>query len=139
MGPNLVDEGEGVGHVIRGITDPDGGSGSEEDAVISNGYHSQAKKLSGEILKEFGLWTRLAVLQLGNNSLGGQILGELANYSSLVWLDLNSNRLTGEIPPRLGRQLRDKSLSGILSGNTLVFVQNITKSCKRIGGLLEFA
>ncbi|KAI5323436.1 hypothetical protein L3X38_032508 [Prunus dulcis] len=96
MGPNLDDEGERVGHVIRGITDPDGG-------------------------------------------LGGQIPGELANYSSLVWLDLNSNRLTGEIPPRLGRQLLAKSLSGILSGNTLVFVRNIRKSCKRVRGLLEFA
>ncbi|BFG17348.1 hypothetical protein CerSpe_036220 [Prunus speciosa] len=98
-----------------------------------------SNKLSGEIPKEFGLLTRLAVLQLGNNSLGGQIPGELANCSSLVWLDLNSNRLTGEIPPRLGRQLGAKSLSGILSGNTLVFVRNIGNSCKGVGGLLEFA
>lgn len=95
--------------------------------------------LTGQIPPEFGLLSRLAVLQLGNNSLSGQIPRELANCSSLVWLDLNSNRLTGEIPPRLGRQLGAKSLSGILSGNTLAFVRNLGNSCKGVGGLLEFA
>ncbi|KAK9276039.1 hypothetical protein L1049_005570 [Liquidambar formosana] len=95
--------------------------------------------LTGQIPVGFGQLTRLAVLQLANNSLSGQIPTELANCSSLVWLDLNSNRLTGEIPPRLGRQLGAKSLSGILSGNTLVFVRNVGNSCKGVGGLLEFA
>ncbi|KAM7484752.1 hypothetical protein LguiA_000761 [Lonicera macranthoides] len=95
--------------------------------------------LTGEIPREFGQLTRLAVLQLGNNSLGGQIPTELGNCSSLVWLDLNSNQLTGEIPPRLGRQLGAKALSGILSGNTLVFVRNVGNSCKGVGGLLEFS
>ncbi|XP_059655280.1 serine/threonine-protein kinase BRI1-like 2 [Cornus florida] len=95
--------------------------------------------LTGKIPPEFGLLTRLAVLQLGNNSLSGQIPKELANCSSLVWLDVSSNRLTGEIPPRLGRQPGAKPLSGILSGNTLVFVRNVGNSCKGIGGLLEFA
>ncbi|XP_050376475.1 serine/threonine-protein kinase BRI1-like 2 [Argentina anserina] len=98
-----------------------------------------SNRISGEIPREFGVLTRLAVLQLGNNSLSGQIPGELANCSSLVWLDLNSNKLTGEIPARLGRQLGAKSLSGILSGNTLVFVRNVGNSCKGVGGLLEFA
>ncbi|KAL6180734.1 hypothetical protein ACLB2K_047394 [Fragaria x ananassa] len=98
-----------------------------------------SNRISGEIPREFGVLTRLAVLQLGNNSLSGQIPGELANCSSLVWLDLNSNRLTGEIPGRLGRQLGAESLSGILSGNTLVFVRNVGNSCKGVGGLLEFA
>ncbi|KAL6178863.1 hypothetical protein ACLB2K_050380 [Fragaria x ananassa] len=98
-----------------------------------------SNRISGEIPREFGVLTRLAVLQLGNNSLSGQISGELANCSSLVWLDLNSNRLTGEIPARLGRQLGAESLSGILSGNTLVFVRNVGNSCKGVGGLLEFA
>ncbi|XP_057752199.1 serine/threonine-protein kinase BRI1-like 2 [Arachis stenosperma] len=97
-----------------------------------------SNELSGEIPREFGLLTRLAVLQLGNNSFTGQIPGELANCSSLVWLDLNSNKLTGEIPPRLGRQQGAKSLFGILSGNTLVFVRNVGNSCKGVGGLLEF-
>ncbi|CBI26771.3 unnamed protein product, partial [Vitis vinifera] len=83
--------------------------------------------LTGQIPPEFGLLSRLAVLQLGNNSLSGQIPRELANCSSLVWLDLNSNRLTGEIPPRLGRQLGAKSLSGILSGNTLAFTCDFTR------------
>ncbi|KAH0992087.1 hypothetical protein GBA52_003570 [Prunus armeniaca] len=129
MGPSLDDEGEGVGHVIRGITDSDGGSGSEEDLgncrnlILNNNRLTgeipfelfrctnlkwislTSKKLSGEIPKEFGLWTRLVVLQLGNNSLGGQIPGELANCNSLVWLDLNSNRLTGEIHLDLGGSL----------------------------------
>ncbi|XP_054825564.1 serine/threonine-protein kinase BRI1-like 2 [Prosopis cineraria] len=95
--------------------------------------------LTGQIPREFGQLTRLAVLQLGNNSLTGEIPGELANCSSLVWLDLNSNKLTGEIPPRLGRQLGAKSLFGILSGNTLVFVRNVGNSCKGVGGLLEFS
>ncbi|CDP05464.1 unnamed protein product [Coffea canephora] len=95
--------------------------------------------LTGEIPREFGLLTRLAVLQLANNSLSGQIPMELANCSSLVWLDLNSNRLSGEIPPRLGRQLGAKALSGILSGNTMVFVRNVGNSCRGVGGLLEFA
>ncbi|KAA8532403.1 hypothetical protein F0562_032428 [Nyssa sinensis] len=95
--------------------------------------------LTGQIPPEFGLLTRLAVLQLANNSFSGQIPTELANCSSLVWLDLNSNRLTGEIPPRLGRQLGAKALTGILSGNTLVFVRNVGNSCKGVGGLLEFA
>lgn len=95
--------------------------------------------LTGEIPREFGLLTRLAALQLANNSLSGQIPRELANCSSLVWLDLNSNELTGEIPPQLGRQLGSKALSGILSGNTLVFVRNVGNSCKGVGGLLEFA
>lgn len=98
-----------------------------------------SNELTGEIPKEFGQLTRLAALQLGNNSLSGQIPGELANCSTLVWLDLNSNKLTGEIPPRLGRQRGSKSLSGILSGNTLVFVRNTGNSCKGVGGLLEFA
>lgn len=98
-----------------------------------------SNRISGEIPREFGVLTRLAVLQLGNNSLSGQIPGELANCTSLVWLDLNSNRLTGEIPARLGRQLGAESLSGILSGNTLVFVRNVGNSCKGVGGLLEFA
>lgn len=95
--------------------------------------------LTGEVPREFGLLTRLAVLQLGNNSLTGEIPVELANCNSLVWLDLNSNKLTGEIPPRLGRQLGAKSLFGILSGNTLVFVRNVGNSCKGVGGLLEFS
>ena len=98
-----------------------------------------SNKLSGEIPPEFGKLTRLAVLQLGNNSLSGQIPGELANCSSLIWLDLNSNKLTGEIPPRLGRQQGAKALTGILSGNTLVFVRNVGSSCRGAGGLLEFA
>ncbi|KAG5024978.1 hypothetical protein AAZX31_08G089800 [Glycine max] len=98
-----------------------------------------SNELSGEIPREFGLLTRLAVLQLGNNSLSGEIPSELANCSSLVWLDLNSNKLTGEIPPRLGRQQGAKSLFGILSGNTLVFVRNVGNSCKGVGGLLEFS
>ncbi|KAL3502136.1 hypothetical protein ACH5RR_036585 [Cinchona calisaya] len=95
--------------------------------------------LSGEIPKEFGLLSRLAVLQLANNSLSGQIPTELANCSSLVWLDLNSNKLSGEFPPRLGRQIGAKALSGILSGNTMVFVRNVGNSCRGVGGLLEFA
>ncbi|KAM3301494.1 hypothetical protein P3S67_015996 [Capsicum chacoense] len=93
--------------------------------------------LSGEIPKEFSHLSSLAVLQLANNSLSGQIPSELVNCSSLVWLDLSSNRW-GEIPPRLGRQQRAKALSGILSGNTLVFVRNVGNSCKGVGGLLEF-
>ncbi|CAI9096830.1 OLC1v1033056C1 [Oldenlandia corymbosa var. corymbosa] len=95
--------------------------------------------LTGKIPAEFGLLTRLAVLQLANNSLSGEIPKELANCTSLVWLDLNTNRLTGLIPPRLGRQQGAKALSGILSGNTMVFVRNIGNSCRGVGGLLEFA
>ncbi|XP_044492044.1 serine/threonine-protein kinase BRI1-like 2 [Mangifera indica] len=98
-----------------------------------------SNEITGEIPKEFGLLSRLAVLQLANNSLTGEIPLELGNCSSLVWLDLNSNNLTGSIPPRLGRQLGAKALSGILSGNTLVFVRNVGNSCKGVGGLLEFA
>ncbi|KAJ4710346.1 Receptor kinase [Melia azedarach] len=98
-----------------------------------------SNELTGQIPGEFGLLTRLAVLQLANNSLSGEIPGELGNCSSLVWLDLNSNKLTGEIPPRLGRQLGAKALSGILAGNTLVFVRNVGNSCKGVGGLLEFS
>ncbi|TYH88273.1 hypothetical protein ES332_D01G176400v1 [Gossypium tomentosum] len=98
-----------------------------------------SNELTGSIPREFGLLSRLAVLQLANNSLSSEIPGELGNCTSLVWLDLNSNKLTGEIPPRLGRQLGAKSLSGILSGNTLVFVRNVGNSCKGVGGLLEFA
>ncbi|KAF3432040.1 hypothetical protein FNV43_RR26779 [Rhamnella rubrinervis] len=98
-----------------------------------------SNKLSGEIPRQFGILTRLAVLQLGNNSFTGQIPGELGNCSGLVWLDLNSNKLTGEIPPRLGRQIGAKPLSGILSGNTMMFVRNVGNSCKGVGGLLEFA
>ncbi|KAL1568671.1 ubiquitin-protein ligase E3 Brl2 [Salvia divinorum] len=95
--------------------------------------------LTGEIPKEFGLLSRLAVLQLASNSLSGQIPNELASCTSLVWLDLNSNQLSGEIPPRLGRQAGSKALTGILSGNTLVFVRNVGNSCRGVGGLLEFA
>ncbi|XP_030447909.1 serine/threonine-protein kinase BRI1-like 2 [Syzygium oleosum] len=98
-----------------------------------------SNELTGEIPREVTLLSRLAVLQLGNNSLSGQIPWELGNCSSLVWLDLNSNKLTGEIPPRLGRQLGAKALTGILSGNTLVFVRNVGNTCKGVGGLLEFA
>ncbi|KAJ7954485.1 Receptor kinase [Quillaja saponaria] len=94
--------------------------------------------LTGEIPREFGQLSRLAVLQLGNNSFTGEIPVDLGNCSSLVWLDLNSNKLTGEIPSQLGRQQGAKSLSGILSGNTLVFVRNVENSCKGVGGLLEF-
>ncbi|GAV85927.1 LRR_1 domain-containing protein/Pkinase_Tyr domain-containing protein/LRRNT_2 domain-containing protein/LRR_4 domain-containing protein/LRR_6 domain-containing protein/LRR_8 domain-containing protein [Cephalotus follicularis] len=98
-----------------------------------------SNELTGKIPPEFGFLSRLAVLQLANNSLIGEIPGELGNCSSLVWLDLNSNKLTGEIPSRLGRQLGARALSGILSGNTLVFVRNVGNSCKGVGGLLEFA
>ncbi|XP_071690406.1 serine/threonine-protein kinase BRI1-like 2 isoform X2 [Rutidosis leptorrhynchoides] len=98
-----------------------------------------SNSLSGEIPPEFGLLSRLAVLQLANNSLSGEIPKELGNCSSLVWLDLNSNKLVGEIPPRIGRRVGSQPLIGILSGNTIVFVRNIGNSCKRIGGLLEFA
>lgn len=98
-----------------------------------------SNELTGEIPREFGLLTRLAVLQLGNNGFTGEIPSELGNCNSLVWLDLNSNKLTGEIPPRLGRQQGAKSLFGILSGNTLVFVRNVGNSCKGVGGLLEFS
>ncbi|GLT27703.1 hypothetical protein SLA2020_026810 [Shorea laevis] len=98
-----------------------------------------SNQITGTIPQEFGLLSRLAVLQLGNNSLTGEIPRELANCSSLVWLDLNSNNLTGEIAPRLGRQPGAKSLSGVLSGNTLVFVRNVGNSCKGVGGLLEFS
>ncbi|XP_038697244.1 serine/threonine-protein kinase BRI1-like 2 [Tripterygium wilfordii] len=95
--------------------------------------------ITGKIPMEIGNLSRLAVLQLANNSLSGEIPVELGNCNSLVWLDLNSNRLTGEMPPRLGRQLGSKSLGGILSANTLVFVRNVGNSCKGVGGLLEFA
>ncbi|KAG6396795.1 hypothetical protein SASPL_142952 [Salvia splendens] len=95
--------------------------------------------LTGEIPKEFGSLSRLAVLQLASNSLSGQIPNELSSCTSLVWLDLNSNQLSGEIPPRLGRQVGSKALTGILSGNTLVFVRNVGNSCRGVGGLLEFA
>lgn len=98
-----------------------------------------SNELSGEIPPEFGFLTRLAVLQLANNSLRGEIPKELSNCTSLVWLDLNSNQLSGEIPPRLGRQQGAKALTGILSGNTLVFVRNVGNSCRGVGGLLEFA
>ncbi|KAG8634832.1 serine/threonine-protein kinase BRI1-like 2 [Manihot esculenta] len=98
-----------------------------------------SNRITGKIPQEFGLLSRLAVLQLGNNTLSGEIPTELGNCSSLVWLDLGSNRLTGEIPPRLGRQLGGKALSGIPSGNTLVFVRNVGNSCQGVGGLLEFA
>ncbi|XP_073144702.1 serine/threonine-protein kinase BRI1-like 2 [Henckelia pumila] len=98
-----------------------------------------SNELSGEIPREFGFLSRLAVLQLANNSLTGQIPKELANCSSLVWLDLNSNQLSGEIPSRLGRQIGAKALTGILSGNTLVFVRNVGNSCRGVGGLLEFS
>ncbi|XAR47997.1 Non-specific serine/threonine protein kinase [Bertholletia excelsa] len=98
-----------------------------------------SNRLVGEIPKQFGVLSRLSVLQLGNNSLTGQIPTELANCSSMIWLDLSSNKLTGEIPSRLGRQLGSRPLSGILSGNTLVFVRNLGNSCKGVGGLLEFS
>ncbi|KAL8535889.1 hypothetical protein ACS0TY_011509 [Phlomoides rotata] len=97
-----------------------------------------SNSLSGEIPPQFASLTRLAVLQLGNNSFSGEIPKELANCSSLVWLDLNSNKLSGEIPPRLGRQIGAKALTGILSGNTLIFVRNVG-NCRGVGGLLEFA
>lgn len=35
-GPSLDDEGEGVGSVIRAVTDPDGGSGFEEGAEVES-------------------------------------------------------------------------------------------------------
>ncbi|KAJ7942774.1 Receptor kinase [Quillaja saponaria] len=108
-----------------------GCSNLEWISLTSNG-------LTGEIPLEFGQLSRLAVLQLGNNSFTGEIPVDLANCSSLVWLDLSSNKLTGGIPSRLGRQQGAKSLSGILSGNTLVFVRNVGNSCKSAGGLLEF-
>nr|GMD21802.1 serine/threonine-protein kinase BRI1-like 2 [Ipomoea batatas] len=95
--------------------------------------------ISGEIPPQFGSLTRLSVLQLGNNSLTGEIPRELAKCTSLVWLDLSSNRLTGEIPPRLGRQQGAKPLSGMLSGNTMIFVRNVGNSCRGVGGLLEFS
>ncbi|GMH24483.1 hypothetical protein Nepgr_026326 [Nepenthes gracilis] len=98
-----------------------------------------SNRFKGRIPPEFGLLTRLAVLQMANNSFTGEIPGSLANCSSLVWLDLNTNELTGEIPAHIGRQLGAKGLSGILSGNILVFVRNVGNSCKGVGGLLEFA
>lgn len=98
-----------------------------------------SNRITGKVRPEFGLLSRLAVLQLANNSLSGEIPRELGKCSSLVWLDLNSNKLTGSIPPRLGRQVGGKAPSGILSGNTLVFVRNVGNSCKGVGGLLEFA
>lgn len=98
-----------------------------------------SNRVTGEIPREFGVLERLAVLQLGNNSLTGKLPAELGNCSSLVWLDLSSNKLTGEIPPHIGRQPGSKALSGILSGNTLIFVRNIGNSCRGVGGLLEFA
>ncbi|CAA0811531.1 Serine/threonine-protein kinase BRI1-like 2 [Striga hermonthica] len=98
-----------------------------------------SNRVSGEIPREFGSLMRLAVLQLGNNSFTGEIPQELAQCTSLVWIDLKNNQLTGEIPSRLGRQLGAKALTGILSGNTLVFVRNLGNSCTGVGGLLEFA
>ncbi|GAB2283479.1 ubiquitin-protein ligase E3 Brl2 [Dionaea muscipula] len=94
---------------------------------------------TGPIPTDFGLLTRLAVLQLASNSFTGEIPNMLCNCTSLVWLDLNTNNLMGEIPPRLGRQPGAKALTGILSGNSLVFVRNVGNSCKGVGGLLEFA
>ncbi|GFP86557.1 serine/threonine-protein kinase bri1-like 2 [Phtheirospermum japonicum] len=98
-----------------------------------------SNRVSGQIPSEFGSLTRLAVLQLGYNNLTGEIPKELSNCTSLVWIDLNNNQLSGEIPARLGRQIGAKALTGILSGNTLVFVRNLGNSCKGVGGLLEFA
>ncbi|KAL9661761.1 hypothetical protein QQ045_026589 [Rhodiola kirilowii] len=98
-----------------------------------------SNRLTGTIPEEFGVLARLAVLQLGNNTLSGKIPNQLGNCTSLVWLDLSSNKLTGQIPPHIGRQPGSKALSGILSGNTLVFVRNVGNSCRGVGGLLEFA
>ncbi|KAE8683004.1 Serine/threonine-protein kinase BRI1-like 2 [Hibiscus syriacus] len=75
----------------------------------------------------------LRTVDLSLNYLNGSIPAELGtlenleqliawrarNCTSLIWLDINSNKL---------RQLGAKSLSGILSGNTLVFNPNL-KSC----------
>ncbi|CDY24191.1 BnaC01g37710D [Brassica napus] len=52
----------------------------------------------------FGNLERLAILQLGNNSLTGNVPPELGNCKSLVWLDLNRNHLTGNLPAELASQ-----------------------------------
>ncbi|CAN8253603.1 unnamed protein product [Cochlearia groenlandica] len=98
-----------------------------------------SNRLTGELPRGFGVLSRIAVLQLGNNNFSGEIPAELGRCTTLVWLDLNTNHLTGEIPDRLGRQPGSKAISGLLSGNTMAFVRNVGKSCKGVGGLVEFA
>ncbi|KAF3584446.1 hypothetical protein F2Q69_00031741 [Brassica cretica] len=52
-----------------------------------------------------GKLEKLAILQLGGNSLTGNVPSELGNCKSLIWLDLNSNNLTGSIPVSYGNMV----------------------------------
>ncbi|KAL0372794.1 UNVERIFIED_CONTAM: Serine/threonine-protein kinase BRI1-like 2 [Sesamum calycinum] len=118
---------------------PAGGKCKKLKNLILNNNH-----LSGKSPTELFNCANIEWISLTSNGLSGdskriRIPKELANCSTLVWLDLNSNQLSGEIPPRLGRQLGAKALTGILSGNTLVFVRNVGNSCRGVGGLLEFS
>nr|VDD52727.1 unnamed protein product [Brassica oleracea] len=91
--------------------------------------------IPGSICVGFGNLERLAILQLGNNSLTGNVPPELGNCKSLVWLDLNRNHLTGNLPAELASQ------AGLVkpvrvSVKQLAYIRNEDgRGCRGAGGL----
>ena len=76
--------------------------------------------LEGPILKEFGAFRSLYVLNLSHNALtAGPIPPSLANLTQLESLDLSRNKLIGEIPVQLANDLIFLSVLN-LSFNELV-------------------
>ncbi|KAL0326798.1 UNVERIFIED_CONTAM: Serine/threonine-protein kinase BRI1-like 2 [Sesamum angustifolium] len=117
-------------NMLAGIIPPDicpGAASLEELRAPDN-------LLYGPIPAQLSQCSQLRVIDFSINYINGSIpsnLGILENLEQLI--------ACGEIPPRLGRQLGAKALTGILSGNTLVFVRNVGNSCRGVGGLLEFS
>uniref|UniRef100_A0A7I4AHB8 non-specific serine/threonine protein kinase n=2 Tax=Physcomitrium patens TaxID=3218 RepID=A0A7I4AHB8_PHYPA len=75
--------------------------------------------LSGTLVPQLGVLTKLQYLVLYSNNITGQIPKELGNISALVSLDLYQNNFTGPIPDSLGQlsnlrflRLNNNSLTG---------------------------
>ncbi|CAN6543118.1 unnamed protein product [Malus baccata var. baccata] len=90
-----------------------------------------SSNLSGQLVPQLGLLSKLQYLELSNNNITGNIPEELGDLSDLVSLDLYLNNLRGSIPATLGNlaklrflRLNNNSLSGNIPA-TLTNIQSL--------------
>ncbi|XP_024382730.1 LRR receptor kinase BAK1 [Physcomitrium patens] len=99
--------------------------------------------LSGSLVPQLGVLTKLQYLELYSNNISGTIPKELGNITALVSLDLYQNNFTGPIPDSLGQlsnlrflRLNNNSLTGPIpvSLTTISGLQVLDLSYNKLSG-----
>ncbi|XP_073389138.1 LRR receptor kinase BAK1 isoform X2 [Physcomitrium patens] len=99
--------------------------------------------LSGSLVPQLGVLTKLQYLELYSNNISGTVPKELGNITALVSLDLYQNNFTGTIPDSLGQlsnlrflRLNNNSLTGPIpvSLTTITGLQVLDLSYNKLSG-----